>query len=273
MIRSLSASALENFINNQNEKDYLIVDVRLHQEYRLDHIPGSVHIPLAQIQFDPYLFEEDKKLIFCCRSGRRSKVAAIFVAETGYKEEYLYNLTGGMVEYTGEILLDYPRIDLFPSDFDIIEFMEKAIDLEKGAFYFYSQAKESLKDTPLYEVMAKMVQAEIAHAKSIFKQLNRIQKYEMGFDLFFDSCNGQILEGGKSIEKVKTLFKDSSSSSHIDILDFAIELEFCAYDLYKVMAGNIAGKQLQNMFYALAQAEKKHLAQIIQALELCEYIS
>lgn len=270
MIKNLNAADLENFIKSHNEKDYLIVDVRLNEEYALDHIPGSINVPLAFIHSGQEIFDGHKKLIFYCRSGRRSKVAAIFASEIGYEENKLYHLTGGVLDYTGEILLEYPKIDVFPSNGSTIDLMKKSIDLEKGAFVFYSYVQKIFDIKPLCDVMTKMAQAEVSHARSIFNALNREFKFATGFDEFFDSCEGLILEGGKSIEQVKAFLEITPSVSCIDILDFAVELEFCAYDLYKVMAVSVKEEKLQEMFYALAQAEKKHLEQIIHAFELCD---
>lgn len=273
MIRELTAKSLERFIKDRNEKQYLIIDVRQYEEYKLDHIPGAVHIPLAQIQFDPNVFDDDRKLIFYCRRGSRSKVAAILAAEAGYDENNLYHLKGGMAQYTGEILLDMPRVDLFPTDISPADIMEKAMDLEKGAYYFYMLAKEKFKDSELYQIMEKMGQAEISHARSIYKQLKKHTDIQMDFHLFFDSCKGDILEGGKSLNEIKDfLSKTLPENECSDILDFAIELEFCAYDLYKTMAENSSIENLEEMFFTLAQAEKKHLEKIIQSLTLCDKI-
>ncbi|MBU1340104.1 MAG: hypothetical protein KKE44_15505 [Proteobacteria bacterium] len=270
MIKEMNAKVLERFIKDMNEKEYLIVDVRQYEEYRLDHIPGATHIPLAEIQFDPYVFDDDRKLIFYCRSGSRSKVAAIFVAEAGYDEDKLYHLKGGMLEYTGEILLDIPRVDLFPLDVCPEDIMEKLIDFEKGAFVFYTLAKEKVKGSELYEVMKNMAQAEISHGKSIYNQMKKNNNIQMDFDLFFNACKGEILEGGKTLEYIESFLLKTSSKDCIAILEFAIDLEFSAYDLYKTMAQTSTDKRLTKMFYTLAQAEKKHLEKIIQSLELCE---
>ena len=271
MIRALSAGALERLIKDKKEKEFLIVDVRQLDEYRLDHIPGATHIPLAEIQFDPFVFDDGRDLIFYCRTSSRSKVAALFAEEAGYDQNHLYYLKGGMFEYTGEILLDMPRVDLFPSDVTSTAIMEKAIDFEKGAYYFYSFAKEKFDDAELVLVMEKMQQAEVSHAKSIYNQLKKSSDIELEFDLYFERCRGEILEGGKSLSEINDLLFDKTSDDCGDIVDFAIELEFSAYDLYKTMAENSNQDQESavQMFYTLAQAEKRHLEQMVKALSLC----
>lgn len=269
MIRGLSAKALQQMIKDENEKDYLIVDVRQAEEYRLDHIPGSMNIPLADIQFDPYVFEDDRKLVFCCTRGARSKVAAIFVSEAGYDEDKLFHLESGMFEYDGEILLQMPRIDLFFQDISMVSIMEKAIDFEKGAFLFYTLAKEKVAGSKLYPVLDKMCKDEIAHGKAIFNQRRSFSNPDVSFEAYFEQCHGLVLEGGKPFNEVQAFLSRRSSNACMDILDFAIELEYRAYDLYKTMAENSDFEEAIDMFFNLAQAEKKHLDQVINALELC----
>ncbi|NOX34673.1 MAG: hypothetical protein GXP56_13240 [Deltaproteobacteria bacterium] len=268
MVKELSAKILQRFIKDKTEEEYLIIDVRQQNEYRLDHIPGAENIPLAEIQFDPFVFDDDRKLIFYCRSGGRSKVAAIFVAEAGYDEKKLYHLKGGMLEYSGKIINDMPRVDLFPADITPAGIMEKSIDLEKGAFYFYTHVKDQFKGSELYHVMKNMAKDEISHAKAIYNKMKKRNDIEMEFDLFFNSCKGDIIEGGKSLKEAGKFFSDISNT--IDIVDFAIDLEFSAYDLYKNMAENFKEESLKEMFYTLAQVEKEHMEKMIQLIELCE---
>ncbi len=58
----------------------------------------------------------------------------------------------------------------------------------------------------------------------------------------------------------------TSPENRMDILEFAIELEFCAYDLYKTMAENSKELVVKEMFYTLSQAEKRHLSLLVNHL-------
>lgn len=269
MATGLTGPQLQALMADENEKNYLVVDVRQPEEYRLDHIPGSVNIPLAEIQFDPYSFDDNRKLIFCCTRGSRSKVAAIFVMDAGYDTDMIYHLQSGMFEYSGELLLEMPRIDLFPEDMSMESVMKTAINFEKGAFRFYSLAKNKTAGTEVYKVLSKMAKDEVAHAKAVFNRMSDQKPSGDAFDTYFKTCSGNFLEGGKPFKLVQDYLQKSSSNPCMDVLDFAVELEYCAYDLYKTMAENVGEKPLENMFYSLAQAEKKHMEQVIAALELC----
>lgn len=267
-MRELTAEQLKQLVAGTREKAFLIVDVRQAAEYRLDHIPGAVNIPLAEIEFDPFVFDETRKVIFYCRHGIRSKVAAVLAIDVGLKKENAFHLRGGMMDYAGEILLDVPRVDHFPSGMTLAAVMERAMDFEKGAFFFYEAAKKKFMGTPLYETMAKMSRAEVGHAKTIFKMLSARKPGGLSFEDVFDKCPGDILEGGKPLGEMTRFLEGVSPGNKVDILEFAIELEFCAYDLYKAMAEHSKGPVIKNMFFTLAEAEKNHLSTMINSLEL-----
>jgi len=279
MIKGLSAAGLETMIKEEKEAGFLVVDVRQPEEYRLNHIPGSINIPLAEIQFDPYLFDDDRKLIFCCSRGRRSKVAAIFVSEAGYDEDLLFHLENGLFEYSGELLLEMPRIEYFPEDIGVMEALETAVNFEKGAYRFYMLAKKKAAGSKLYGIFDKMAGEEIVHGKAVFNRMKKLSGLTIDFNDYFASCDGQVLEGGKAFCDVEAFFDSILPNPCIDILDFAIDLEYGAYDLYKTMAentraedygnGKMDDRQPRDMFFSMAQAEKSHLDQVIKALALC----
>ena len=61
-----------------------IVDVRSHGEFMSGHVPGSINIPLQEIQ---QRLDEMKKLpqplVLCCASGGRSGQATAFLQNYG----------------------------------------------------------------------------------------------------------------------------------------------------------------------------------------------
>lgn len=70
-------------IKNINTKDFLplllqhnilIVDVREEDEYAMGHIPGAMNLPLSCLHDAD--FPENKDVVFYCRSGYRSQIAA-----------------------------------------------------------------------------------------------------------------------------------------------------------------------------------------------------
>ena len=82
------------------------IDVRSTQETVTDgKIPGSINIPRGVLEFamdssTPYynpVFESGKRLIFYCKSGGRSALAAKFAHDQGVPK--VYNIDGGMLSW------------------------------------------------------------------------------------------------------------------------------------------------------------------------------
>jgi rhodanese-related sulfurtransferase len=71
----------------------MLLDVRTDKEYEQGHIPGAVHVPLADIGDKVKKLKKDKDLVVYCRSGNQSIWAIKRLMGMGYKN--LYNLKGG----------------------------------------------------------------------------------------------------------------------------------------------------------------------------------
>ncbi len=75
------------------KKGMMILDVRSDKEYEEGHIPGAVHVQLADIGDKVKKLKKDKELVVYCRSGNQSIWAIKRLMGMGYKN--LYNLKGG----------------------------------------------------------------------------------------------------------------------------------------------------------------------------------
>ena len=75
------------------KKGMTLLDVRSDKEYEQGHIPGAVHVPLADIGDKVKKHKKDKDLVVYCRSGNQSIWAIKRLMGMGYKN--LYNLKGG----------------------------------------------------------------------------------------------------------------------------------------------------------------------------------
>lgn len=81
---------------NINLIEYKIIDVRSKNEYRENHLTGSVNIPLSDIKqkIEKIVPNKDRKILLYCQSGLRSKKAIRILEKLGYNN--LYNLNGGI---------------------------------------------------------------------------------------------------------------------------------------------------------------------------------
>jgi rhodanese-related sulfurtransferase len=75
-----------------------IVDVREPHEWDAGRIPGDVrHIPLMELTAQAQTIDRDKPVVFQCRSGARSLMAAQALRASGYEA---YSLAGGLIAWT-----------------------------------------------------------------------------------------------------------------------------------------------------------------------------
>jgi rhodanese-related sulfurtransferase len=61
-----------------------LIDVRADHEWETGHLPGAVHIPLAELPQHVEEIDKDRPVIVYCRGGNRSSMATTALAEAGY---------------------------------------------------------------------------------------------------------------------------------------------------------------------------------------------
>lgn len=95
---TISAEEAKKMIDAGN---VTIVDVRREDEYREQHIPGSVLVPNESIgtEAPAELPDKDAVLLVHCRSGVRSQEASAKLAALGYTQVYDF---GGIIDWPYE---------------------------------------------------------------------------------------------------------------------------------------------------------------------------
>ncbi|MFW6029568.1 MAG: rhodanese-like domain-containing protein [Halanaerobiales bacterium] len=91
-------TAYKNLEENEN---IILLDVRTEAEYRQQHIPGSILIPLTELEerVEEVIIDKSSIIYIYCRSGVRSVSAAKIMIELGYTN--VYNL-GGIIDWPYE---------------------------------------------------------------------------------------------------------------------------------------------------------------------------
>jgi rhodanese-related sulfurtransferase len=77
------------------EHDAVIIDVREPFEWAMGTLPGAELIGLGSLFTRIDELDPDRPILFICRTGNRSGVAAGLLAQFGFRE--VANLTGGLV--------------------------------------------------------------------------------------------------------------------------------------------------------------------------------
>ena len=101
----LIISTDEAIVMMEEEKDYIILDVRTKEEFASGHIPGAINIPNETIGNSeiPELPDKDRLILVYCRSGNRSKQASEKLVTLGYTNIVEF---GGINSWPGEIVND-----------------------------------------------------------------------------------------------------------------------------------------------------------------------
>ena len=99
-IQQLNVSQLKSRLAQAGDQPILL-DVREGWEYNLCALPGSVHIPMGQIQARLNELDRDREIVVVCHHGMRSNQVAHYMAHQGYAK--LYNLSGGIDAWAREI--------------------------------------------------------------------------------------------------------------------------------------------------------------------------
>ena len=76
-----------------------VVDVREPAEHEAGHIPGTEHIPLSELQARATEIAQDRPVVFYCRVGGRSAMAAQAFEAAGYDAR---SMAGGMLRWAEE---------------------------------------------------------------------------------------------------------------------------------------------------------------------------
>lgn len=77
-----------------------VLDVRETDEFATGHIPGALNIPTGLIPVKLDEIDKTKQWYVICLSGGRSATVAAYLTHHGWEAT---NVTGGMIEWTGEV--------------------------------------------------------------------------------------------------------------------------------------------------------------------------
>jgi len=83
----------------QEDPQLQLVDVREPHEHQAGHIEGARHVPLAQLPSQVAAISSEHTVVFYCRVGSRSTMAAQALRASGYQA---YSMSGGLRRWAQE---------------------------------------------------------------------------------------------------------------------------------------------------------------------------
>ncbi len=268
-VKDISAVELKKYMSDMGEEAYLLVDVREPKEYGKGHIPGAVLLPLKEVEAGITSFDLDKDLVFYCRSGRRSRIAANLVADMGLPVKDIFNLAGGILSWQGRKLPDFPRVTLFPYTSDISSMLMRAFELEKGTQEFYSACVQVFQEEPFSQDASVLAGLEMEHARIIYNYLKEIEPELEDFEKMYSKASGDIMEGGLKVSEALSSLKDMEGIPCLNFGELALDIEFMAYDIYKNLAARAENADTARAMLALSDQEKGHARIVSRIISRC----
>ena len=100
--QEIDGEELQEILNNKEQQEYVLLDVRTPEEIEAERIPGSISINFYDADFRERIqaLDKDKTYYVYCRSGNRSGKACAMMMDAGFKE--CHNLIGGMMAWSGD---------------------------------------------------------------------------------------------------------------------------------------------------------------------------
>jgi len=83
----------------ERDPDVQLIDVREQYERDAGHIAGTRHLPLVQLTQQAEQVARDHPVVFYCRVGSRSMMAAQAFRAAGYEA---YSMSGGLARWADE---------------------------------------------------------------------------------------------------------------------------------------------------------------------------
>lgn len=92
---------LAEVLRNYNSQDVLLFDLRTRREYEDYHVPGSILLPLEELETRYKEIPKNKTVYLICRTGNRTAQAMRYLLTRGYRKAY--NVLNGIVEWEGPL--------------------------------------------------------------------------------------------------------------------------------------------------------------------------
>ncbi len=144
-----------------------------------------------------------------------------------------------------------------------------AMDLERGAWRFYTSVLERHAEAAFARPIDLLARAEEGHARLLYKFWSDEQGDVRSFEEVYRQLEGHIMEGGMDVDSMVERLESISDNHCLEIIEMALSIEFSAYDLYRALAHKFAGGAIEKAFTAIAQAEKEHMRIAAEALQFC----
>lgn len=258
----------KDFMQSHKTDSYQLVDVRMHEEYQEEHIPGATLIPLNQLVTGAGNLDPEKPTIVYCRSGGRSQAASQWMTENGFKE--VYDISSNIRHWLGIRLEGEYESDLslIKKDVDFPDAFTLSYAMEEGLQQFYYALEAEETDEAFKQIYKRLAGFEDLHKAQLKKAF--VNQTGQQFDVEGALAKqGDVIEGGEGNRK-SPLEVISQMKDHTDIYGLALAIEAQSFDLYVRLANKTEDQESKKLLMTLADEEKSHMEYISQ--EMTKYL-
>lgn len=261
----------KEFMDSHETGTYQLLDVRLHEEYEDEHLPGATLIPLNELMENQRINEldADKPTIVYCRSGGRSRAASQWLTEQGFKE--VYDISGHIVDWMGLQLEGGYDMDLnlINKNIEFSNAFQMAFAMEEGLQQFYYDLEKNATENAHKEIYRQLAGYEDLHKEQLKKRFEGNSESDFNVnEVLAKEMN--LVEGGASNEKnpfdIVAQMKDVK-----DIWGLSLAIEAQSFDLYVRLANKAEDQASKELFLEMADEEKQHMNYITR--ELSKHLS
>lgn len=206
-------------LNNMDQKEYILIDIRDQRAYQHGFIPGAVHIEKETLSHESTL-PKNKKIVLYCLKGVISEEAANDLCERGFKA---YSLMGGYGEWLIKAMEKEAKGD------DRLPDIEKSIrkKFHKELFSKFAKAinqYELVKEHDKIAVCISGGKDSMVMAK-LFQELKRHNKFS--FELVF-----LVMDPGYN-ETNRQVILNNAKLLNIPVTVFETQIFDAVYDIEK----------------------------------------
>lgn len=256
------------YMDSRETSSYQLLDVRLHEEYEEEHLPGATLVPLNELMEGAGKLDPEKPTIVYCRSGGRSRAASQWLVEQGFKE--VYDISSNIVDWLGLKLegeYDYD-LNLIKKDVEFPDAFALAYAMEEGLQKFYLELEKSETDEKKRAVYKQLAGYEDLHKENLKKGFEVTQGGTFDVESALN-VHGDVIEGG-DLNK-KSPFAIVSQMKNIqDIYSLSLAIEAQSFDLYVRLANKADKEDSKALFLEMADEEKTHMNYVTE--ELTKYL-
>lgn len=146
-INNIDPITLKQWLDNN---EAVLIDVREAVEYKTCSIPNSIHLPLSQVTIDKAHLPQHKakKLVFHCKSGKRSMMACEKLVKEGIDFD-IWNLTGGIDSWKEQNMKTVSESNKLP--------LERQVQIAISVLILTGLALNYFLTNPLYLILPLII--------------------------------------------------------------------------------------------------------------------